>query len=80
MEVNLHPKEVEVKVHFPAQTVVHDLATLVLLVAKSWLLKMRNSNQQTQWVLPARVVEFSASSVVVVVMLQESVQTLEPSL
>ena len=72
-EANSHPEVVKAEVHFPTQMVVHDQAILVLLVAKSWLLQVRGTNQQThhllQWVLQPRVVEFNASSVEVVVML-----------
>ena len=73
MEANSHQEVVQAEVQFPTQVVVHDQAILVLLVAKSWLLQVRGTNQQThhlfQWVLQPRVVEFNASSVEAVVML-----------
>ena len=73
MEANSHQEVVQAEVQFPTQVVVHDQAILVLLVAKSWLLQVRGTNQQSrhllQWVVQPRVVEFNASSVEVVVML-----------
>ena len=73
MEANSHQEAVQVEVQSQTQVVVHDQAILVLLVAKSWLLQVRGTNQQThhlsQWVLQPRVVEFNASSVEVVDML-----------
>ena len=73
VEVNLHQETMQIEVQSPTQAVGYVLVLMVLPVGKNWLIKVRKANLQChhlhQWLLQQKLVEFSVSSVDVVVML-----------